>query len=535
MTYDFATRIKQIEAELSALKIAHASGQQATVYDSTVSVKDADATAIGSFTVNQSTASTLTIPTATTSKLGLVKVDDTLSSSSTNPVQNKIINTALGTKADTSSLATVATSGSFDDLTDKKIYFATCSTAADTLAKVATTTKGDFQLETGAAVFVECTYACSNSPSTLNVDGTGAVRISTMKTATGTYNIWAAGEVVGFVYDGTYFVCFGRKAASTSNYGLTYLTTSATQDIEYTSATPKSINQLAQNMIAGAPVYSASSTYAVGDRVRYGYYTYECTTAITTAEVWNANHWTALDSLQDQIDDKQDKLTAGSNISISGSTISATVPTVSATQVLTSGTKIGTVTVDGTDTDFYAPSAAAGLIAFGTDSSYWHWDKTNNQGSILAVDLPSSDVNKVETSYSVRFTNSYNGTLTFGVQPISSTSTSYYRRYGWRAASFASGAGSYAAESGQNYGTAFVTGSSNGWYALTVRQIATRREPSSNAWLLSVDVSGWGGNTTEHYDVEATSNDLSIAPSVYVRYSPFTVSSLHREGIIWTV
>ena len=48
-----------------------------------------------------------------------VTVDSALSSTSTNPVQNKVINTALNEKVNTSSLATVATSGSYNDLSDK--------------------------------------------------------------------------------------------------------------------------------------------------------------------------------------------------------------------------------------------------------------------------------------------------------------------------------------------------------------------------------------------------------------------------------
>ena len=55
-------------------------------------------------------------------------VDSTLSSSSTNPVQNKVINSALAGKANSShthtasqvsGLATVATSGSYNDLSNK--------------------------------------------------------------------------------------------------------------------------------------------------------------------------------------------------------------------------------------------------------------------------------------------------------------------------------------------------------------------------------------------------------------------------------
>lgn len=50
---------------------------------------------------------------------GSVTVDSALSTTSTNPVQNKVITSALNNKADSSSLAAVATSGSYNDLSDK--------------------------------------------------------------------------------------------------------------------------------------------------------------------------------------------------------------------------------------------------------------------------------------------------------------------------------------------------------------------------------------------------------------------------------
>ena len=53
-----------------------------------------------------------TIPAAVT-------VDTSLSSTSTNPVQNKVINSALNNKMDKVTLATVATSGSYNDLSNK--------------------------------------------------------------------------------------------------------------------------------------------------------------------------------------------------------------------------------------------------------------------------------------------------------------------------------------------------------------------------------------------------------------------------------
>lgn len=50
---------------------------------------------------------------------GSVTVDSALSTTSENPVQNKVITGALNGKADTSSLSTVATSGSYNDLSNK--------------------------------------------------------------------------------------------------------------------------------------------------------------------------------------------------------------------------------------------------------------------------------------------------------------------------------------------------------------------------------------------------------------------------------
>ena len=50
---------------------------------------------------------------------GGVTVDSALSTTSTNPVQNKVITEALNDKANSSDLAAVAKSGSYNDLSDK--------------------------------------------------------------------------------------------------------------------------------------------------------------------------------------------------------------------------------------------------------------------------------------------------------------------------------------------------------------------------------------------------------------------------------
>ena len=91
------------------------------------------------------------------------------------------------------------------------IPYATCSTAADTVAKVATVVdSGNFVLETGAMVVVKFTNKNSASNPTLNINSTGAKPIyqyGTTVASTGTTTSgWVAGAVVLLVYDGTGWV-----------------------------------------------------------------------------------------------------------------------------------------------------------------------------------------------------------------------------------------------------------------------------------------------------------------------------------------
>ena len=180
--------------------------------------------------------------------------------------------------------------------------YATCGTVAGNAEKVTTTVNGDFKLVTGAKVRVKFTNANTYSgTATLNVDGTGAKSIARAGTTTTTRYYWSAGEVVDFVYDGTNFVMSRSGTATTSYYGLTKLTTSATSTSTTTAMTPVSLNNLADQMVSGCAVYSAAETYAVGDRVRYGYKIYECISP-TVVGAWNSAYWKALDPLQIQID-----------------------------------------------------------------------------------------------------------------------------------------------------------------------------------------------------------------------------------------
>jgi microcystin-dependent protein len=193
-----------------------------------------------------------------------------------------------------------------------KYYLGTSETEATTRAKVVNCE--GFVLEDGATISVLFTNAQTyNGAPQLNVNGTGAIGVQSSAGVNGVRYMWSAGEIIDFTYDGTYWVCHGRGTATTSYYGLTKLATSADSDSQAYALTPRSLYYLANYSIA--PYYSASGTYAVGDKVRYTYYLYECITAIDTPEAWNAEHWKQLDPLQEQIDDKEDKSNKVTSIS----------------------------------------------------------------------------------------------------------------------------------------------------------------------------------------------------------------------------
>ncbi len=98
---------------------------------------------------------------------------------------------------------------------DGKMLYGTCTTAGDTVAKIATVT--GFTLTAGTTVSIKFTYANSAEAPTLNINSLGAKPILTNGT---TYAYWAAGASVIFAYDGTRFqVCSTPVYADTVTVG----------------------------------------------------------------------------------------------------------------------------------------------------------------------------------------------------------------------------------------------------------------------------------------------------------------------------
>ena len=83
--------------------------------------------------------------------------------------------------------------------------YASCTTAAATAAKTASITSGTFALETGSTVYVKFSNTNTAANPTLNINSTGAKAIHYRNAnLAGTFrDMLFAGEVVGFVYDGS--------------------------------------------------------------------------------------------------------------------------------------------------------------------------------------------------------------------------------------------------------------------------------------------------------------------------------------------
>lgn len=126
------------------------------------------------------------------------------------------------------------------------VFFGTCSTAAATQAK-AVTCPG-YTLATGNVIFVEFANAQTyNGVPTLNVNGTGAKNARRLSGTNAARYEWQAGEVVGFVYNGTYYVIIDGGIASTTYYGATKLLNSVTSTSNAYAATPNAVKMAYDN------------------------------------------------------------------------------------------------------------------------------------------------------------------------------------------------------------------------------------------------------------------------------------------------
>jgi len=128
-------------------------------------------------------------------------------------------------------------------------FYATCSTSSETAAKVASCSW--FTLKTGAVVAVKFSETNHAENPTLNVNGSGAKYIKTTANSdpeglisgstTPGSNAWVQGEVVTFVYDGTYWIMVNGMTASVYWYGLTRLCSDVNNSSSTLAATASAV------------------------------------------------------------------------------------------------------------------------------------------------------------------------------------------------------------------------------------------------------------------------------------------------------
>lgn len=107
-----------------------------------------------------------------------------------------------------------------------RTYFGTCSTSASTQIKVVNC--DGFTLKVGARIAVHFTYSNTNSQPIMNVNNTGNIYICGQDGISVVDEIWRADQTVDFVYDGTWWIALYCLYATTSEYGLTKLSSSVT-------------------------------------------------------------------------------------------------------------------------------------------------------------------------------------------------------------------------------------------------------------------------------------------------------------------
>ena len=122
------------------------------------------------------------------------------------------------------------------------VYYGECSTAAATQGKTVTITDFPTTLTAGLSVRIKFTNAQTYAGApTLQINSTGANTVRYLSGSNGFQYMWNAGEILDFVYDGTYWVVVDGGTATTTYYGATKLSSSTSSTSTLLAATPSAV------------------------------------------------------------------------------------------------------------------------------------------------------------------------------------------------------------------------------------------------------------------------------------------------------
>ena len=224
--------------------------------------------------------------------------------------------------------------------TGTKVFYGTCDTAGTTQRKDVTCAGfTSAELVAGTILFVRFTYGQTyNGYPRMKVGSAGIVTIKYAGELNAGQYEWGDGEIVCFLYDGSFWVIVDGGKAGQWGYGAVRFAPYNTSKASTMAVSTWTLHTLVEDMFVPYAAYSESSTYAVGDRVRYDWYAWECSTAITTPEAWNSSHWTKMQPLQTQIDGKAAASHSHAASAISSGTLDiARIPTGSTSTTVALG------------------------------------------------------------------------------------------------------------------------------------------------------------------------------------------------------
>lgn len=146
------------------------------------------------------------------------------------------------------------------------LAYGTCSTIGGTSTKVVNSDDFGDTLETGKSIRVKFSYANTVASSYLNVNGTGAKLIKKYGSTGSVAYYWYAGEVIDFVYDGSYWVMVNAAPATTTYYGITKLQ-STISNTDTVALTPGAVYDFVKQG-TWTPTVTGCSSYSI----RQGWY-----------------------------------------------------------------------------------------------------------------------------------------------------------------------------------------------------------------------------------------------------------------------
>ena len=123
------------------------------------------------------------------------------------------------------------------------VFYGTCNTTANAAAKVVVCeefTSADLVEGTAINVYFNTAQTYNGAP-TLNVNSTGAKNIKRVGATNAARYEWQAGEVLQFVYDGTYWMLTDGGIATTTYYGVTKLSSATNSTSNALAATASAV------------------------------------------------------------------------------------------------------------------------------------------------------------------------------------------------------------------------------------------------------------------------------------------------------